>query len=232
VVPGGGVLPGGGTFSVFGMGFTPKTKISLRNANASSVQYVSPTEFRVTLHETALLDGVLITAQNPDNSTDTYYSYLRGVPVGQSNRSLLKKTVPVFSINTAYEAILPSTISSLVNSNYFTALALQNPNSSAATVTVEAHASDGSLTGSVVVSLPSGMRIARELSEWFGAPLATGAYLHVVSPSAVQMLGMLGNDSTGVVQPVVVNILRAPAPPPPADSGVPSGNSGGSGKGK
>ncbi len=226
VLPGGGVIPAGGTFTVCGMGFTPNTKISLRNANASSVQYLSPTQFRVTLHEAALLDGVLITAQNPDNSTDTYYSYLRGTPVGQSSRALLAKAVPVFSINTAYEAVLPSTISSQVNPDYFTAFALQNPNPAAAAVTLEAHAADGSLTGSVLVTLPSGGRIQRELSEWFGALPASGAYLHIVSAVPVQMLGMLGNDRTGAVSPVVVNILRAPAPPPPADSGVPSGNSG------
>ena len=87
MIPGGGVIPAGGTFAVYGMNFSPKTKISLRNANASSVTYVSPTEFLVTLHvSAALLDGVLITAQNPDNPIDTYYSYLRGVPVGRSFR--------------------------------------------------------------------------------------------------------------------------------------------------
>jgi hypothetical protein len=229
VLPGGGVLPAGGKFTVYGMGFSPKTKISIRNANASSVQYISPTQFQVTLHEAALLDGVLITAQNPDNSTDTYYSYLRGVPIGKSTRSLLAKAVPVFSINTAYEAILPATISSQVNPSYFTGFAMQNPNAVAASVTLESHSANGSLLRSVAVTLPPGTRIMRELSEWFGAPLPTGAYLHIVTAQPVQMLGLLGNDSNNVLQPVVVNILRAPAPPPPADAGVPSGNQGGGG---
>ena len=235
VVPGGGTLPAGGVFSIFGMGFSPKTKVSIKEVNASAIQYVSPTEFRVTLREAGMLDGALITVQNPDNSIDTYYSYMRGVPVGQSNRSLLTRTVPVFSINTAFEATLPPTISSQVNSNYFTALALQNPNPASADVTLEAHSASGALSGSTVVTLPSGARIAREVSEWFGAMLPTGGYLRIVSAQPVQMLGLLGNDQTGVVLPIAVNILRSPTPAPqpaPAPSGGNGGDAGGSsGKG-
>jgi len=235
VVPGGGSLPAGGVFSIFGMGFSPSTKVSIRELNASAIQYVSPTEFRVTLREAGVLDGALITVQNPDNSIDTYYSYMRGAPVGQSSRPLLARAVPVFSISTAFEATLPPTISSQVNPNYFTALALQNPNGASADITVEAHAANGALTGSTLVTLASGARITREVSEWFGAALPTGGYLHIVSAQPVQMQGLLGNDQTGVVLPIAVNILSSPAAapqPPPSPSGGSGGDSGGSSSGK
>jgi hypothetical protein len=235
VVPGGGMLPAGGMFSIFGMGFSPQTKVSIKELNASSIQYVSPVEFRVTLREAGALDGALITAQNPDNSIDTYYSYMRGVPAGQSSRSLLARTVPVFSINTAFEATLPPTISSQVNPNYFTALALQNPNPASADITVEARSANGALSGATLVTLASGARITREVSEWFGATLPTGGYLHIVSAQPVQMIGLLGNDQTGVVLPVAVDILRSPSPaplPPPTPSGGSGGDSGGSSSGK
>lgn len=240
VVPGGGILPGGATFSIFGTGFTQQTKVSLRGINASNIQYVSPTQFLVTLRETGMLDGALITVQNPDNSIDTYYSYMRGVPVGQSTRPLLAQTTPVFSIATANEAILPPTISSQVNADYFTALALQNPNAAAASVTVEARAANGGLIGSQVVTLPSGARISREASEWFGVTLPSGGYLHVVSAQPVQVLGLLGNDRSGVVLPVMPNILSGPAIGTVLDSGTSSGSgakggagsAGGSGGGK
>jgi hypothetical protein len=230
VVPGGGTLPGGATFSIYGIGFTPQTKVSVRGVNASNIQYVSPTQFLVTLRETGTLDGALITVQNPDNSIDTYYSYMRGVPVGQSTRALLARTTPVFSLATANEAILPPTISSQLNPNYFTALALQNPNPVSANVTVEAHTANGGLMGSQVASLPGGARISREVSEWFGATLPTGGYLHVVSAQPVQVLGLLGNDSTGVVLPVMPNIISGPPIGTTLDTGTSSG-SGGSGKG-
>jgi hypothetical protein len=235
VIPGGGTLPGGATFSVFGTGFTPQTKVSLRGINASNIQYVSPTQFLVTLHETGTLDGALITVQNPDNSIDTYYSYLRGVPVGQSTRPLLAQTTPVFSIATANQAILPPTISSQVNPAYFTALALQNPNAATASVTVEALAANGGLIGSRVVTLPSGARISREVSEWFGVALPTGGYLQVISTQPVQVLGLLGNDRTGVVLPVMPTIVSGPAIGTSSDSGTSDsgggGNSGGGNSG-
>ena len=89
VVPGGGVLPAGGTFRILGMGFSPQTKVQLNPLKASSIQYVSPGEIRVTVKDGGVLDGTKIQVSNPDNSSDTYYSYLRGVPVGASARPLL-----------------------------------------------------------------------------------------------------------------------------------------------
>jgi hypothetical protein len=229
VVPGGGVLPAGANFSIFGSGFSAKTRITLRNLKTSSIQVVSANEIRVTLKEAALLDGTLMQVVNPDGSTDNYYSYLRGVNIGQSAQPLLARTTPVFSINTAYEAILPPTVSPL-NSDYFTAIALQNPNLAAITVTVESHSAAGALIGSAQVALPPGSRITREVSELLGAGLPAGGYLHVLAALPVQMMGLLGNNQTGAVTPVAVTVISAAAPPPPQDPGVSNG-SGGSGGG-
>ena len=213
VLPGGGTIPAGGTFSVLGMGFSPKTKISVRGLNASSIQYVSPTQFQVTVREAGVLDGTLIQAINPDNSTDTYYSYMRGVPMGTSAQPLLADTVPVFSLLTATEAVLPSTISPQVNPDYFTGIALQNPSPATASVTVEARSGAGALLGSTVVTIPNGYRFSREASEIFGSSLPSGAYMHVISSQPVQVLGLLGNEKTGVVLPIAATIVAGPAPP-------------------
>jgi hypothetical protein len=131
VVPGGGVLPAGGFFTIQGIGFTPNTQVQVKGLSSPQIRYISPTQIQVTLKAPALLDGTQITAVNPDKSSDTYFSYLRAAEIGQSSRPLLAGTVPVFSINTGVAAALPSTISPLVNPDYFTAVALQNPNSSA-----------------------------------------------------------------------------------------------------
>jgi hypothetical protein len=230
VVPGGGMIPAGGTFSVLGMGFSPNTKISVRGLNASSIQYVSPTQFRVTVRETGLLDGTLIQALNPDNSTDNYYSYMRGVPMGVSAQPLLAETVPVFSILTATEAVVPSTISPQVNPSYFTGIALQNPSPAAASVLVEARSGAGTLLGSTVVTIPNGSRFSREASELFGFVLPTSAYMHVISSQPVQLLGLLGNATTEVLLPIAATILAGPAPPAPPPV-TPSGGGGGGGGG-
>jgi hypothetical protein len=214
VVPGGGSLPAGGTFRILGMGFSPQTKVALNPLKASSVQFVSPQEILVTVKEAGVLDATKIQVTNPDKSTDTYYSYMRGVPMGVSARPLLARTVPAFSSLTIFEAVLPSTISPLVNADYFTAIAWQNPSAADAVVTLESHAAGGGLTGSTTVTLPSGSRLTREVSELLGAVLPTGSYLHVSSTQPVQMLGLLGNDRTGAVIPVAMVVLNAPPPPP------------------
>jgi hypothetical protein len=203
VVPGGGTLPAGAAFSIFGVGFSPQTQVALQGITASSIAYVSPTQILVTLQKAATLDGTLIQVKNPDNSSDSYYSYMRGVPVGQSSDPLLAQTVPVFSTIANTGAILPPTISSQVNPAYFTAVAFQNPSQASATIAVQSVASGGQVTGSAQVTLAPGHRISREISELLGSALPTGSYLRVTSTQPVQMLGMLGNHSTGVVLPVV-----------------------------
>jgi len=230
VVPGGGSLPAGGTFRILGMGFSPQTKVQVNPLKASSIQYVSPEEIRVTVKDSGVLDGTKIQVSNPDKSADTYYSYLRGVPIGVSARPLLARTVPAFSNRTMFEAMLPSTISPLVNGDYFTAIALQNPGAADAVVTVESHAADGAVTGSTTVTLSSGSRLTREVAELLGSALPTGSYLRVVSAQPVQALGLLGNDQTGVVIPVAMVVLNAPPPTTAPADGVSNGGGGGKGK--
>jgi hypothetical protein len=233
ILPGGGVLPAGGTFRILGMGFSPQTQVQVAPLKASSIQYVSSSEILVTVKDGGLLDGTKIQVTNPDRSSDTYYSYLRGVPVGVSARALLARTVPAFSIRTMFDATLPSTISPTVNADYFTAIALQNPGASDAVVTLESHDASGALTGSTNIALPSGGRITREVSELLGSVLPTGSYLRVRSAMPVQAMGLLGNDRTGVVLPLSMVVISGPAVVAPApDPGVSNGGGGGTGGGK
>ena len=211
VVPGGGLLPAGSTFSILGMGFSPKTSIAIRGLAVSSIQYVSPTEIRATLKNSAMLDGAMILAKNPDGSSDTYFSYMRGISVGPSARLLLTHTVPIFPMNPAFEAILPPTISPQLNPDYFTGIAFQNPGQAPADITVQAMSPSGAVTATTHLTLAPRYRIEREVSELFGATLPTGGYLHMLATQPVQMLGLLGNDKTGVVIPVWPAVLSAPA---------------------
>jgi uncharacterized membrane protein YgcG len=234
VIPGGGTLPAGATIRVLGTGFSPLTKLSVRGLATQSIAYVSPTEFQVTLREASMLDGALFQIQNPDNSTDNYYSYMRGVPMGATAQPLLAKAVPIFSILTATEAALPSTISPQVNPAYFTAIALQNPSPGTASVTIDARSSAGAVLGSTTIALPNHSKFVREASELFGFTLPTGAYLHVLSDQPVQVEGLLGCNTNNTVQPLVAAILAgppAPVAPPPTTSGGGGGGSGSGGSG-
>ncbi|MBZ5728937.1 MAG: hypothetical protein LAP87_28655 [Acidobacteriia bacterium] len=213
VVPGGGTLPAGGTFSIQGIGFSPDTKVKLKTEVPTDIRYVSPTEIQVTAGGAMTLDGLQIDVKNKDGSADTYYSYLRGIPMGQTVQPLLARTVPVFSTSTLADAVLPSTISPQLNANFFTAVALQNPHSTAVEVSVEEHAANGRVIASASLTLPPGARISREVSELLGHTLGIGAYLRVIAGQPIQMVGLLGDGRAGTVLPITFVLPTAPPPP-------------------
>jgi hypothetical protein len=214
VIPGGGVLPAGGTFTIVGRGFSPKTQISVRHLNVSSVQYVSPTEMRATVRNGGRLDGALIEARNPDGSEVTYYSYMRGILNSSTARPLLAQTVPIFPMNPILEAVLPPTISSQLNADYFTAIALQNSGTASANIAIEAVGPGGAVVASKNLALAPRHRMQNELSELFGTTVPIGSHLHIVADEPVQMLGLLANRKTAVVTPVWVSVISAPPPVP------------------
>lgn len=201
VIPGGGALAAGAVFSIYGTGFSPATQVQLRGLKASSIACVSDGEIRVTVKETAVLDGVAIQVNNPDGSSDTYYSYLRGIPAGASSNPLIASAVPIFSSQTAGAATLGPIVLPQFSSPYAIGLALQNPGSSSANVRLEVLSGTGTSLRSARLSLEPRRKISRELSEWLG-PIPSGASVHVVSDQPLQSLGLLVNTSDGSVLPI------------------------------
>ncbi len=201
VVPGGGLLPAGTVVSVQGHGFQPNTHIQLSNIKASSITVVSPREIRIVLAAPTDLTGKQIQVANSGGSQDTYFSYLRGVPFGQSNRSLLISALPLFSSVTHSEAVFAA--ASFSSAQQFSGVAVQNQNLASAIVTFTLFSSSGASLGSSTVVVPSGSFIMRESSELAGgvAP-PPGSYLTVSSDKSVQLLGFLGDEAAGTVTPV------------------------------
>ena len=97
----------------------------------------------------------------------------------------------------------------VLSGSVFSGLALQNGSATATTATVQLFASDGSLLTTVDVPLAANSRIVRDLAELLpGVVASNGTSLHVTAPVGIQMLGLLGNDASGVVLPVT----PSPAP--------------------
>jgi hypothetical protein len=211
VIPGGGVIPPGGTFSIIGTGFSPKTSISVRGISTSSIVYVSPTEFQATSRNGGRLDGALIQVKNPDNSQVNYYSYMRSIQVGASTRPLLASTVPILPMNPDFEAVIQDNWSAL-NSSNFLAVALENSSWGTAYITINAVSPSGTIIGTTQLTLDPRYRIQREVSELFGAPLPLGGELYITSDEPVQMMGLMGNDVNGTMFPLWPTVLSAPAP--------------------
>ena len=195
LVPGGGTWPAGTFVRVQGTGFVPKTKLTAKIRNSTPV-YISPTEMGFYLLAETTLDAASITAQNPDNSSATYYSYLRGVLVSRPSRSLLMKADPIFqAITHGFATIGP--LPDLA-AGQFMGLAVQNPTAGPAVVTFY-HQRTGT---AATVLLPSGGRVMDEMSALLnGLALQTGDVISINATSGVQMLGFTGDELANTLKP-------------------------------
>ena len=202
VVPGGGVLPAGTVVSVQGLGFQPGTQVQLSSIKASSITVVSPQEIQIVLAEPAQMTGTKIQVVNPDGSQDTYFSYMRGTPLGQSVRPLLASAVPIFSSLTHSQTVFAASVSTVASE--FGGIAAQNPDLAPATVTFTLLSSTNAPLGSSTVVIPSGYRLMRETSELAqGVVPPPGSYLVVSSDVPIQVFGFLADDAAGTVLPYV-----------------------------
>ena len=200
VVPGGGMLPAGSVVSIQGIGFQPKTQVQLNAIKSSSIQFISPQEIRFTLAADTNMTGQKIQVFNPDGSQDTYFSYLRGVPLVTSAQPLLAGAVPIFSsVTHSWAEFTPMAPAA---GSQFTGIALQNPSIAAANVSVALYSSANTLLGSSSLNVPSGYRLMLETSELAqGAVPGTGSYLVVSSTQPIQVFGFVGDNAAGTVTP-------------------------------
>jgi hypothetical protein len=199
VVPGGGILPAGSIVSIQGMGFQPQTQIQLNAIKATSISVVSPNEIQFTLTEATNMTGQKIQVVNQDGSQDTYFSYLRGVSLLQSSRSLLQSTVPIFSSITHSQATYAPM--GTLQLNQFSGVAVQNPSLVPAAVTIALYSIQNGLLGSSTINLPSGYRFIAETSELAHAAPQLGSYVVVTSTQPVQSLGFIADETQSTLQP-------------------------------
>jgi hypothetical protein len=84
------------------------------------------------------------------------------------------------------------------NDQYFTGVAILNPNLTDTQVTIEIHREDGSLIDSITQTLPVRQRVARTLTEFFPS-LAdknqTSGYIKVVSEKPIVSFSLFGTSS-------------------------------------
>ncbi|HET9837336.1 MAG TPA: IPT/TIG domain-containing protein [Candidatus Angelobacter sp.] len=201
VVPGGGLQPAGTVVAILGMGFRPDSIVSIEGTELgiANTQFISASEIDATLPQAVQMEGARVRVKNPDQ-TATFFSYFHGPAVGQSAHPLLAQTYPLFARQTYTAAALPWNRAG----SQFTGLALQNQGSAAANITLETHSATGALLGSVMVSLPGGSKINRDLLEFFPGASASAVSVSIKSDAPVQMLGLLGDDATGDVVPLMV----------------------------
>ncbi len=165
----------------------------------ASTVVVNSTEVDVVIAAAADLYGRRVRVINPDQTRVGYYAYLRAAWLGQSTNNLLAATVPIFSPRTLTSASFTNPAAP----GQFLALALQNPGAGPADVAVELQSSAQVVVASTAVTLPPRTGMARTVSELFsGATVPANGFLVVRSSPPVQMLGLVGDDAAGSVQPL------------------------------
>jgi hypothetical protein len=205
VIPGEGVFPGGTVVSVRGVGFNSRTRLRVKSTDIANVSVVSSSEIQFTLVEPTDMTGKEIQVDNPDNSRDIYFSYMRGIPAAVSARTLLATTEPIFSGATRSIATF-GPLPPMTNGGQYTALALQNTNLTPVDVTVALDAPDGTRLHASSLSLSGGHRLALELSEFLdGVVPPAGASITVTSSLPIEAFRMLCDESTWTVTPFLAN---------------------------
>lgn len=200
VVPGGGIVPAGTKIAILGTGFRPDSKVQVNEGIAPEQTFVSANEIDVTLGADINMTGRRIRADNPStNERAEYFSYQRTTTMGKSKHALVAATVPLFSEanwTTAY-------FKPVLSGSQFSAIALENPTAQVVKAKMQLFASNGTLIKSKTISLMPSKRWTRDLVETFiGVIPGDGTTLKVTATAPIPMLGLLGDDTLGTVDPV------------------------------
>ncbi len=201
VVPGAGVWPAGTIVSVRGVGFNSRTRLRVDDVETRSVRFVSSTEMRFTLAETAQLRGVRLRAENSDFRSE-YYSYMRGTTTTVSSRALLAATEPIFSVTPRAAATLgPFPLS---GESQYAGLALQNPTPGDVAVGIQLYDRGGALLYRSSRTLARQQRLALELSELLnGVRPPSGSSVAVSASAPIDVIGLLCDDESWTVSPLL-----------------------------
>jgi len=198
VLPGGGFLPAGSLVAVVGIGFQPEAQVLIDGVAVALTSWVDSSRIEVVTAVDAQLDGSSVSVSNSDGTGATYFSYLRATDLGKSARPLLAATEAIFPVQTQSNALFAAP-----TSGTFFGLALQNPEPADSIVSVELWDA-GSVVASASLALPTRTKVSREVSELFpGVIPSAGSFFRLTATVPVQMLGLSGNETDGLVTPVL-----------------------------
>lgn len=200
VTPEGENVPAGSTIAILGTGFTSSVRVDIEGANVVSTRLVSSQEIDITLDRALLLDGVRMRFRT-DTQEVFFFPYLHTSEAGHSSNPLVAAVDPMFSRVTYTSASLPWTRTSTT----FTGLALQNPGTNPASVTLEVLSSANAVLQTFSFSLPGKTKMTEDLLDFFAQPGASAAAVRISSSQPIQLLGMQGDTTTESVEPIIVS---------------------------
>jgi len=205
IVPGSGIVPAGAAISIKGIGFQPNAVVQVKNSIVATTVFVNSGLIQVTLAAATDMENRQVRVTNPGtNGTTTYFSYQRTNAIGASAHTLVAASHPLFARTRFTVAYLKP----LVSGTAFTALALQNPGATSTVARLELRSLQGTLLATQLVPLAGDSRMVRDVREFFPtAAQWTGTEIKVASAIHLQVLGMAGDDASGIVLPVLPSTL-------------------------
>ncbi|WP_321472945.1 hypothetical protein [uncultured Paludibaculum sp.] len=215
VFPGGGTIEPGEFVRIQGRGFTPASQVSTYAApgvanyaaEALNVEYVSPTELRVSSDNPFSLDLRYLKVVNPGQSEKRFYTALYGIDTAPSLYDNLSAAKPLFAPRTFDSATLP--VDPVDPSGaMFQGVAVQNPSQDAVAVRLELVDPTGVGFASTNATLLPREQILKDLEEVFPSLyIPAGSSLRIQSSAPVRLLGVTGDRNAGTMLPVI------PSPP-------------------
>lgn len=198
--PGSAAVPAGGVVVIRGLNFTPATTVRMKEAVVSRVDYISPSELHAIVGMAVTMHGQEVTVTNPDGTSAVYYSFQKTTAAGRTGSALFRATLPLFprKFMTAAAFLLPPDAGTT-----YSGLAVQNLQSAAAAIRVSLIAADGGTVGQRSFLLPPDSRMIQKAAELVAAAPPAGSHWLLEANAPVQMLGLSGDDSTGVVSPLL-----------------------------
>jgi hypothetical protein len=129
--------------------------------------------------------------------------------IGDSIQNRFATAVPVVA-DTYSEAVFAQVASGDAGGvGYWTGLAFQNPNPTAATVQIQVYSPAGNLTGQGSATLAAGGRLSKQLVELIPGFLPQlGGHVHVLSSLPVTMLEIFGNGRLDFLTTVTASVIR------------------------
>jgi hypothetical protein len=193
-------VPAGTKIAIMGIGFQPDSVVQVNEAILATQTFVSSNEIDLTLPADTNMTSRRIRVTNKStNEKATYYSYQRTTPMGKSKHALVAATVPLFAQTSWTLAYFRP----VLNASQFSGLALENLTAQPVKVRLQLFASNGTLLKNHSLTLQPNKRFTRDLAELFiGVVPATGTSLKVTANVPIPMLGLLGDDVLGTVDPV------------------------------
>jgi hypothetical protein len=215
VSPGSATVPAGGVVRISGVNFTPNTRLQLSETSVAQQRFINSQRIDVVLGQTTNMHGLRIRARNDEKnnkSESEYFSYERTTASGSSNDPMLSKVVPLFAptVYTSATIDLPRQSSgagrrraarTLAASKTTLGVALQNLETSNASVTIELLDGSGNPYAINTVSVGPDRFLVREISELFGI-VAPPSGVRLRSNVPIHILGLLADSSTGTAAAV------------------------------